>query len=84
MTKKNGDGTVNKDDYKTTTLKNYNKADLIYSSRYSFYKYHDIKKFDKLSFKSRYSYLANLYLDLGKLSRLKTQNENTKEKKMNV
>ena len=73
---------TNKND-KTATRKEYNKSNLVYSSRYCFYKYYDIEKFDKLSFKSKYSYLLKFYYDLDKLSK-KSQKENTKEKKTNV
>ena len=37
----------------TLTLKKHNKTNLNYSSRCSFYKYNDTKKFDNLSFKSK-------------------------------
>ena len=37
-----------------------------------------------ISFKSKYSYLAKFYFDLDEFSRLKTQKQNTKEKKMYV
>ena len=40
--KKEGDETTNKDD-KKPTLKNYNKLDLIYDGKRSFYKYRDVK-----------------------------------------
>ena len=36
------------------------------------------------SFKSKYSYLAKFCFDLDEFSRLKTQKQNTKEKKMYV
>ena len=63
-------------------LENYSKSDLIYNSHYSFYKYHsDSKKFDNLSLKSRYSFLAGFLNALNKFNQLKTQRENTKKKK---
>ena len=38
-----------KSDEKKTTLKKYNKSDLIYNNEYSFYKYYrDSEKFDNL------------------------------------
>ena len=41
-------------------LKNYSKSNLIYNANHSFYKYvHDRGKFNNLSFKSKYSFLAN-------------------------
>ena len=58
---------------KKTTLKKYSKADLIYDANHTFYKYHDIKKSNNLSFESKYSFIANLFDDLNKLSRLKPQ-----------
>ena len=51
----------------------YNKSDLIYNSKYSFYKYYrDSKKFDNLSFISKYSFLADFCNDLNKFNNLKT------------
>ena len=50
-------------------------------SKYSFYKYYqDSKKFDNLSFKSKYSFLAEFFNDLNKFNKLKTRRKNTKEK----
>ena len=47
--------------------RNYNKSNLIYDRKYSFYKnYNDNKKFDNLSFKSKYSFLRNFLNDLNK------------------
>ena len=69
---------------KKTTIENYNKSNLIYDSNHSFYKYHNINKFDNLSFKSKHSLLVNVFNDLDKFSRVKTHKENTKEKKTNV
>ena len=69
-----------KDD-KKTTLKKYNRSDLIYNRRYSFYKHINIEKFDKLFIKSKYSYLHDVF-NLDKFSRLKTQKEKTKEKSL--
>ena len=41
------------------TIRKKNKSDLIYESKYSFYKYYrNCKKFDNLSFKPKYSFLA--------------------------
>ena len=34
--------------------------DLIYNSKFSFYKYNNIKEFETLSFKSKYSFLVKL------------------------
>ena len=55
------------DEKEEPTLKKYNKPGLIYSSKYSFNKYYcDSKKFDNLSFKSKYSFLAEFFNDLNK------------------
>ena len=53
--KKWRDETINKDD-KKTTIKRYNKSNLIYDNNHGFYKYHDIKKFDNVSLKGPYIY----------------------------
>ena len=52
--KKEVDETINKNDDKTLTLKSYSKSDLIYGSKYSSYRYYNIKKFGKLSFESQF------------------------------
>ena len=49
-------------DAKTLTLEKYYKSNLIHNSRYSFCKYYDIKKFDKLSFTWNNSHLVDLFL----------------------
>ena len=69
----------NKGRRKKSTLK-YNKSNLIYDGNRSFYKYYNIKIFDNLSFKSKYSFLVDFFKDLDKFSRLKNKNKNTKEK----
>ena len=38
---------------KKPTLKKYKESHLIYNNNYSFYKYHDINKFNKLSLESK-------------------------------
>ena len=54
----------------------------MYNSKYSFRKYYrDNKKFDKLSFKSKYSFLDNFFNDLDKLSEIKSQKKKTEKKK---
>ena len=51
--------------------KNYNKSNLIYN-RFRFYSfYSDDKKFDSLSFESKYSYLSHFYSDWQKLVKMK-------------
>ena len=49
-------------------FKNYIKSNLIYNSKYSFYKYYrrDSKKFDNLSFKSKYLFPEDFLNDLNK------------------
>ena len=64
-----------------TKNQHYSKSDLIHNSNYRFYKYyHDSNKFDELSFKSKYSFLAELFNDLNKFNKLKTQKEKKKKK----
>ena len=53
------------------------------NSNHSFYKYHDIEKFDNLSFKSKYSFSAEFY-DLEKYDELDPKKEHTKTRKMVV
>ena len=53
---------------------------LIYDVNHSIYKYRGIKKIDNLPLESKY-FLANLLNDLDKVSKLKPQNEEVKEKK---
>ena len=63
------------------SLKNYSKSYLIYDSNYKFYKcYHDIKKFDNFSLKSKHLFQVNFSGDLDKFSKLKTQKEKTEKK----
>ena len=46
-------------DDKTPTIKKYNKPNVICNSnQFVFYKYYNIKIFDNLSFKSKYSFLV--------------------------
>ena len=62
------------------TLQNYSKSDLIYHSNYRFFKYYrDIKKFDNLSLKSKYSFLEEFSNDLNKFNKLKTLKERTEK-----
>ena len=57
------------------------KSSLIYN-RLSFYSYSDDRKFDSLSFQSKYSYLSNFYGDLQKLVKMKpAQLDKIKKKK---
>ena len=66
---------------KATTLKKHSKLDLIYDSKHNFHKYHDIKKFDNFSLNSEYYFLADIFNDLDKFSKLKTEKEEKKRKK---
>ena len=57
------------------------KSNLIYDANHSFYKYHGIKKIHKLPPEAKCSFLANLLNGSDKVSKLKPQKEETKEKK---
>ena len=70
-------------DAKTLTLEKYYKSNLIYSSRYSFCKSYDIKKFDKLSFKWNNSHLVDFFY-FKEIGRHKTPRKNLKKKKANM
>ena len=59
----------------------YNKADLIYNTNHSFYRYLIIKKFDNLSVESKYSSLTEFSNDLNKFNKLKIQKEKIEKKK---
>ena len=50
-------------------------------SNHSFYKYHDIKKFDYLSLKSKDSFLVDFFNDLEIGTRVKTQKRKNKREK---
>ena len=66
------------DEKEEPMFKKYNKLDLIYDSKYRFYEcYRDIKKLDKLSFKSKYSFLFEFFNELNKFNKLKTKKEKT-------
>ena len=57
------------------TLDNYSKSNLIYDANHSFYKYYrDSKKLNNLSFKSKYSFLAEFFKDLKKFNSRKLIN----------
>ena len=61
---------------------NYSKLNLIYDANCSFYKYfHENKKFDNLSLKSKYSFLDKFFDDLNQFNKLNPQKESTKEEK---
>ena len=56
-----------------TAVKKYNKSNLIYHTL-NFYNHSKDKKFDSLSFNSKYSCLSNFYDDFEKLFRMKPTN----------
>ena len=63
-------------------FKNYNKSNLIYNSKYRFYKYcRGSKKIDNLSFKSQNSFLYEFLNNSNKFKKLKTKQETEKKKK---
>ena len=70
------------------SFKNYNKSNLICSSKYIFYKYYHVsKKFGDFSFKSRkskYSFLFEFFNGLNNFNKLITKKEETLKKKTNV
>ena len=51
---------------KTPTVKKYNRSNLIYDSKYSFYPYYNIKNFNSLSFTLKYPILFSFYSELNK------------------
>ena len=71
----------NKNKTKTkSTTKKYNRSNLIYSIKYSFYEYYSIN-FNSLSFTSKYKVLTSFCNELNNFYSLKPQKESTKEKK---
>ena len=63
-------------------LKNYNKSNVTYNIKHSFYKfYRDSKKFDNLSFKSKYSFLHEFFKYLNEFKKLKTRKQESEKKK---
>ena len=63
------------------TVKKYNRSNLIYDNKHSFYEYYDIKKFNSHSLESNLPILASFDNDLNKYNTLKPQKGCTKEKK---
>ena len=59
------------------TFKKYNRSNLIYNNKYSFYKYYNNKKFNSLSLTSKYPILLSFYIDLNKFNNLNPQKEST-------
>ena len=66
---------------KKPTSKNYNKLDLIYNSKYTFYEYHGINGFNDLSFESKYNDLVLRHQVLKKFDSPEPHKGHTKEKK---
>ena len=66
------------------TFKKYNRSNLIYNSKYSFYEYCNIKNIYNFSLKSNYPILLSFYSDLNQFNNLNPQKESTKEKKATV
>ena len=64
----------------TIPKKKYNKSNLIYN-RLSFYSYNNDKRFDSLSFESKYSHLLDFYDGLKKMIKMKTRNLTKKKEK---
>ena len=62
------------------TIKNYNRSNLIYSSKFSFYEYYIIN-FNSISLKIQFKFLTSFYHGLIKFYRLILKKESTKEKK---
>ena len=63
------------------TFKKYNRSNLIYNSKYSFYEYCNIKNFNNFSLKSNYPILLSFYSDLNQFNNLNPQKESTIRKK---
>ena len=64
----------------TIPKKKYNKSNLIYN-RLSFYSYNNDKRFDSLSFESKYSQLLDFYDGLKKMIKMKPRNLTEKKEK---
>ena len=66
------------DDDKKVTITKYNKWNLIYDSKHSFYRYRNNKKKNaNFSFKSKYSFLIEFYYGLEIFDRLDPQKRHT-------
>ena len=63
------------------TLSKYNRPNLIYDCKYSFYPYYKIKNFNSIFLMSKYPILFSFYWELIKFNSLNPQKERTKEKK---
>ena len=67
--------------YKKQTFKKHNKSDLIKNSKFNFYKYANIKRFNILSFEAKYPHLFDFKYGLYHFNKLQCQKESTKIKK---
>ena len=61
------------------TFKKYNRSNLSYNSKYSFYEYYNIN-FNSFSLISKYKVLTCFYNELKKFYSLKPQQESTKKR----
>ena len=66
---------------KQKRLKKYTKSDLIYDINFSFYKYHNVKRFDSRSFESKYSNLFEFKYNLDNFNKLEPAKKSQKRKK---
>ena len=66
---------------KKPTFKKYNRSNLIYNNKYSFYEYYNIKHFNSLSLPSIYPILLSFYSNLNKFNNLNPQKQSTNWKK---
>ena len=71
------------DEKKESTIKNYNKSNLMYDRKCSFYKYRDSEEFNNISFKSKYLFLFEFFNDLNKFDNLKAIKEKKTKKGKN-
>ena len=66
---------------KEPTIKKYNRSNLIYNEKFTFYECNDINKFHKLSFESKLSRLNEFSNHLEKLRNPKAIKQKNKRKK---
>ena len=66
---------------KKQELKKYKELDLVYSNKFSFCKNHDINKFKRNLFDTKYDDLDDFLKGLDKFDSLEPQRPRTKEKK---
>ena len=58
----------------------YDRSNLIYDSKYSFYAYHNIENFNSLSLVSKYSILSFFFSEFNKFNNINPQKGCTKDK----